>query len=115
VTTATNQSPDIAPPTGAHDVSDWTDVGTPDMYRTFTGPRREVRDNYVEAYGLQNADGSLEFLEVRASLDVWEHNVHHYWDNALPPLDARPLADRIDVAAAELPRWLPHCAPQPMR
>ena len=56
-------------------VTEWTDVVTPDTRRTFSGPRREVNDNYVEARGLQNPDGGLEELGVRAHLDVWEcHN-----------------------------------------
>ena len=94
--------PDIQPPAGAHEVTEWVDVGTPDLHRTFSGPRREAKGNYVEAYGLQNPDGSLDELAVRADIDVWQHRFHQHWDNGLSPLEARRLADELDAAVGEL-------------
>ncbi len=57
---------------------------------------------YVEAYGLQNPDGSFDELAVRADIDVWQHSFRQHWDNALSPLEARRLADELDAAVAEV-------------
>ena len=102
MTTTATQLPDVRPPAGAHEVAEWVDVDTPDVHRTFSGPRREAKGNYVEAYGLQNPDGSLEELAVRASIDVWQHSFRQHWDNGLSPLGARRLADELDAAVGEL-------------
>jgi hypothetical protein len=40
--TTTNPYPQVPAPTGAADISEWTDVGTPDAYRTFSGPLSTV-------------------------------------------------------------------------
>ena len=44
---------------------------------------------------MQNPDGSLEELSVRADIDVWQHSFHHDWDHALTPLGAGRLADEL--------------------
>lgn len=93
------------PPVGA-EVSEWTDAGTPDAYRTVTKRRYyqddETGGNYVDGYAIQNPDGTLEALAVHAELNVWQHHVHHDWDDELSPVEARLVASKLAGAAAEL-------------
>jgi hypothetical protein len=110
-TTTTDPFPNTSPPAGAAEISEWTDLDHPeDTYRTFSGPRRGFehdecahRGNYVHAYGLQNPDGTLEELAVRAELDVWD--IGHYaayWDTALSPEAARNWAHRLVADARKI-------------
>ena len=64
---------------------------------------------------MQNPDGSLEELAVRADIDVWQHCFRLHWDNGLTPLAARSLADELDVAVGELSALASPCAQQPTR
>jgi hypothetical protein len=104
ITTPSNPFYDVAVPPAAVTISDWVDVDHPeDTYRSFSGQRRGFehdecasRGQYIEAFGLQNPDGTLEELAVRAELDVWDvGGYHHIWDDALTPAEARKWAQRL--------------------
>lgn len=98
----TTPQPDVPVPASAVKVGDWTDVDTPDVYRTLKGARRGVGGNFVEALAIQLPDGTLEGLEVRAQLDVWQHTFHQHWDHPLTPDEARRWASKLTHAAHEL-------------
>jgi hypothetical protein len=70
-------------------------------YVTADSPRRGVGKNYAEVYGMQQPDGSLIELSIRAELDVWEHNQHQRWDDPLSSADARRRASQLVNAAGE--------------
>lgn len=91
----------VAIPAHAADVSEWQDVDTVDAYRTVSSLRRHVGEDFVEAYCLQNPDGSLEEQAVRAQIDATPAFSQH-WDHPLSPIEARAFALRLGSAAADL-------------
>src|ERR1700738_651514 len=97
----TTTKPDTSAPVGAVELSDWCDLGTLDAYRTFSGRKRGVGTNSVEATGMQNPDGTVEEVCVRAALDVWEHTFHQHWDDGLSTTEARRWAALL-AAASEM-------------
>lgn len=120
----------VRSPEGAETVYEWSDIGAPSgPWRQFSGPRRSVERYYigsspvgphfVEAHGIQNADGSLDEVCIRAQVDVWDMDRHDNWDTELTPDDARRkareirghiatltmLATAFEAAAAEVDQW----------
>ncbi|MDT5097650.1 MAG: hypothetical protein QOC76_1387 [Mycobacterium sp.] len=97
----------VPPPVGATDVSDWADVGTPDQFRVFDGPRWTVPglrfgyadqevDAFITIFGTQLADGTIEGRCIRLG------GVH--WDDELCSETARIIGRSLLEAADELDR-----------
>jgi hypothetical protein len=112
-TTKQNPAPSVAEPVGAQEVSEWIDLDHPyEAHRLFRGPRRgvdryyvgdsPVGPNYVEAHGLQEFDGRLTDVCVRAQIDVWDLGHHEYWDDMLTPDEARSKASELRSQATNL-------------
>lgn len=92
-------------PAGATEVSDWADVGHPDEFRSFDGPKwtlpgirwgygdNEV-DGYVAICGTQLRDGTVEgrWIRVRGL----------QWDDELDSQTARAAAKALLEAADQL-------------
>ncbi|MDT5057713.1 hypothetical protein [Mycobacterium sp.] len=95
---------DVPLPAGATETSDWADVGSPDEFRSFTGPTWTIPglqysngdDAAVFIYGTQLADGTVEERCIRLG------GVH--WDDELTSQTARLLSAALAAAADELDR-----------
>jgi hypothetical protein len=91
-------------PIGATEADDWADVGSPDEFRSFTGPTRTIPglqccngdDAAVLIYGTQLADGTVEERCIRVA------GVH--WDDELTSQTARDLSAALAAAADDLDR-----------
>ncbi|MGV0778746.1 hypothetical protein [Mycolicibacterium elephantis] len=94
-------------PAGATEVSDWADIGTPDEFRTFDGPKWTLpgirwgfgdteEDGYVAIYGTQLRDGTVEERCIRVG------GLH--WDDELDSQTARDIAGKLLEAADALDR-----------
>lgn len=112
-TDTTIPAPDVAPPVGAVTVDDWCDLGCSEgPWREVIGERRgidlyyvgnsAVGPHYVEAHGIQEADGRVSEECVRAQIDAWNLNRYENWDTMLTPADARQNAVELRAVIAEL-------------
>jgi hypothetical protein len=63
-----NPYPGIPLPAGAVQAEGWCDVGKPEAFRLFTGPRHYVAGYFVETFGSQQVDGSIEEVWIRTNL-----------------------------------------------
>src|SRR4051812_35221570 len=96
--------PPVPLPAGATDVTDWTDVGSPDEFRCFDGPIRTVEgikcwDGWpatVFVNGTQLRDGTVEGRCIRV------YGVHG--DDMLSSETARVLGRALLAAADDLDR-----------
>ena len=68
MTTPANPYPHVELPAGAAAGEEWGDVGKPDAFRIFTGPRHRIGEYFVEACGTQQVDGSIDGLYIRTNL-----------------------------------------------
>ncbi len=104
---------EAAPPPGSEFVGDWDDLGSPDgAWRSITGLRRgidryyigssPVGPHFVEATGIQEADGRVVDACIRAEIDAWNLNRHDDWATELSPADARSKAAELRAVIAEL-------------
>jgi hypothetical protein len=92
-TAPTNPYPNVPLPTGAVQAEDWTDVGKPEAFRLFTGPRHDVDGRFVETFGSQQVDGSIEEVWIRTNL---------YPDDEISADESRRLASAFLAVADEL-------------
>ena len=93
-------------PAGAVDVSEWTDAGTPDEYRCFTGPTPYMSGSSVDwfaedarcvtVFGTQLRDGTVEFHCIRL--------VGVSWEDELDSETARTIGKALIDAADDLDR-----------
>lgn len=105
MTTTTNPFPDVEAPAGAVEVTEWCDLEHPgDTFRTFNGGKRGGGPNFVAAYGVQEPDGSISELCVRAEVRQFFICHHEYWDTILSAVEARAKADQLRQEASNLTR-----------
>lgn len=122
--------PNVAPPEGAVVLDDWCDLDCSEgAWREIAGQRRgtdryyvgnsPVGPHYVQAHGIQEANGWVAEQCVRAQIDAWNLHLHEDWDTMLTPAEARQkaaelraviaelsvLADAFDTAASEVEQW----------
>jgi hypothetical protein len=95
MTTAANPYPLIELPPGAVAGDEWGDVGKPDAFRIFTGPRHRIGEYFIEACGTQSVDGSIDGLYIRTNL---------HWDDEIRGAAPRQIAQAFDQAADDLQR-----------
>lgn len=104
MTATTDPYAHVPVPVGAVDTGEWGDVGHPDAFRQFNGPKRIVKWRDVETdhpdeatlyvAGTQLADGTVEERHIRAEGISWE--------DALPADTARELSRVFADLANEL-------------
>ena len=93
MTTAANPYPHVELPAGAAAGEEWGDVGKPDAFRIFTGPRHRIGEYFVEACGTQQVDGSIDGLYIRTNL---------HGDDEIRGAAVRQIAQACDQAEDDL-------------